>query len=438
MKTRLLICLVIFVCFGASFVKAEEWPQWLGPTRNSVWNEKGIIRQFPKDGPKVLWKSKVSGGFSGPAVAGNKVFVPDFVVKSGDSTNDFNKRDERSGNERLLCFDAKSGDLLWKYEYPVVYKISYASGPRVTPSVVDGKVYGLGAEGNFFCLDVNTGKALWTKDFKKDYNVPTPLWGFCGHPLIKGDFVYCLVGGEGSVAVAFNKDTGKEVWKALSASESGYCPPTLINAAGVDQLLIWDADKLNSLDLVSGKVYWSLPLKPNYGMSVSAPVKDGDLLYAGGIGSIGAGFKLSSDKPGASILWQGTRESALYPCNSTPFAENGVVYGTDCHQGWLGAFKMLSGERLWTDFKPTTGKRTTHGTAFLVKNEDHFYLASETGDLICAKVSPKGYEEISRANLLKPTNAAFNRDVLWSHPAFANKCIYWRNDAELICVSLAE
>ncbi|NBS91397.1 pyrrolo-quinoline quinone, partial [bacterium] len=252
MKTRLLICLVIFVCFGASFAVAEEWPQWLGPTRNSVWNEKGIIRQFPKDGPKVLWKSKVSGGFSGPAVAGNKVFVPDFVVKSGDSTNDFNKRDERSGNERLLCFEAKSGALLWKYEYPVVYKISYASGPRVTPSVVDGKVYGLGAEGNFFCLDVNTGKPIWTKDFKKDYNAPTPLWGFCGHPLIKGDLVYCLVGGEGSVAVAFNKDTGKEVWKALSASESGYCPPTLINAAGVDQLLIWDADKLNSLDLASG------------------------------------------------------------------------------------------------------------------------------------------------------------------------------------------
>ncbi|NBY00571.1 MAG: pyrrolo-quinoline quinone, partial [Planctomycetes bacterium] len=158
MKIRLLICLWMFLCIESSFAIAEEWPQWLGPNRSSVWTEKGIIRQFPKDGLKVLWKSKVSGGFSGPAVAGNKVFVPDFVVKSGDSTNDFNKRDERSGSERLLCFDAKSGELLWKYEYPVVYKISYASGPRVTPSVVDGKVYGLGAEGNFFCLDVNTGK----------------------------------------------------------------------------------------------------------------------------------------------------------------------------------------------------------------------------------------------------------------------------------------
>ena len=438
MNKHLLVFFLTLVSFDVSVAMAEEWPQWLGPTRNAVWNEKGILRQFPKDGPKVLWKSKVSGGFSGPAVAGNKVFVPDFVVKSGDSTNDFNKRDERSGNERLLCFDAKNGSLLWKYEYPVVYKISYASGPRVTPSVVDDKVYGLGAEGNFFCLDVNTGKPIWTKDFKKDFNAPTPLWGFCGHPFIKDNLVYCLVGGEGSVAVAFNKDTGKEVWRSLSASESGYCPPTLINAAGVDQLLIWDADKLNSLDLTSGKVYWSLPLKPNYGMSVSAPVKDGDFLYAGGIGSVGAGFKLASDKPGASILWQGTRDSALYPCNSTPFAENGVVYGTDCHQGWLGAFTMLSGERLWTDFKPTTGKRTTHGTAFLVKNGDHFYLASETGDLICAKLSNKGYEEISRANLLKPTNSAFNRNVLWSHPAFANKCVFWRNDVELICVSLAE
>jgi len=90
MKTRLLICLFGLVCIGSSTAWGDDWPQWLGPGRNSVWNEKGIIRQFPKDGPKVLWKSSVAGGFSGPAVADGKVFVPDFVAKSGDSTNDFN------------------------------------------------------------------------------------------------------------------------------------------------------------------------------------------------------------------------------------------------------------------------------------------------------------------------------------------------------------
>ncbi len=433
------IFFALFLCLLVpSFLIAEEWPQWMGPTRNGIWNEQGILREFPKEGLKILWKGKVAGGFSGPAVSGNKVFISDFIVTSGDSTNDFNKRDARLGTERLLCFDALNGTLLWKYEYPVAYKISYASGPRVTPSVVDGKVYGLGAEGNFYCLDVQTGKPVWTKDFKKDFNAPTPLWGFCGHPLIVGKIVYCLIGGEGSVVVAFDKDNGKELWRAISASESGYCPPSIIQAGGTNQLLIWDADKINSLEPSTGKLFWSLPLKPNYGMAVCAPIKDGDFLFAGGIGSIGAGILLAKAKPAASIAWQGNRNNALYPCNSTPLVENGIVYGTDCHQGWLGAFRINSGERLWQDFKPTTGKRNTHGTAFLVKNHGFYYLANEMGELICARLNEKNYEELSRTKLLSPTNSAFNRDVLWSFPAFANKCIFWRNDQEIICASLAQ
>jgi len=434
---RFALTLSLFFFFG-QMLFAEEWPQWMGPNRDAVWSEKGIIRKFPADGLKVLWRSPVAGGFSGPSVADGKVFVPDFVVKKGESTNDFNKRDERSGIERIHCLDSKSGKTIWKFEYPVVYKISYASGPRVTPTYHAGKVFCLGAEGHFYCLDAQTGKEIWKKDFQKEYKASTPLWGFCGHPLIHGNAVICLVGGPGSVVVAFEKDTGKELWKAITASEQGYCPPTLIQAGGVKQLIIWDADKINSLDPSDGKVFWSLPLKPNYGMSIAAPRVFGNYLFAGGIGSIGAGFLLDSKKPSATMAWEGNRNNALYPANSTPFVQDGIVYGFDCHQGWLGAFEIATGQRLWQEFKPAVGQRATHGTAFLVKNDDHFYLASETGDLICAKLSPKGYEEVSRTKILKPTNSAFNRDVLWSHPAFANQCVFWRNDQEIICVSLKQ
>lgn len=434
---RFVLGLIVFVAVVGQTL-ASDWPQWLGQNRDGVWNETGVLRSFPTSGLKILWRTPISGGFSGPSVVSGKVYVTDFVVKSGDSTNDFNKRDQRTGLERILCLDSKTGKQIWKHEYPVTYKISYASGPRVTPTVDSGKVYALGAEGDLVCLNAVDGAVVWKKDFKKDYSAPTPLWGFCGHPLVIGNSLVCLVGGPGSVAVAFDKTTGKELWKSLTASESGYCPPTLIKAGGVDQLLIWDADKLNSLNPTDGAVYWSLPLKPNYGMSIAAPVKFGNYLYAGGIGSIGAGILLDASKPDATIAWQGNRNNALYPANSTPFVQDGVVYGCDCHQGWLGAFEISTGQRLWQDFKPTTGQRATHGTAFIVKNGDHFYLASETGDLICGKLSPKGYEEKSRTKLLKPTNSAFNRDVLWCHPAFAEKCIFWRNDKEIICASLAQ
>jgi outer membrane protein assembly factor BamB len=314
--------------------------------------------------------------------------------------------------------------------------------------VADGKVYTLGSEGNLFCLDAATGRVIWSKDFKKDYSAPTPLWGFCGHPLVDGNRLVCLVGGEGSVAVAFDKDTGRELWRCLSASESGYCPPSIIESAGVRQLLIWDADKLNSLDPVTGTVLWSQPLKPDYGMSIMAPrvaaTPRGQVLFASGIGRVGALYTLAADKPGATIAWRGDPKSAVYCANSTPFIAGDTLYGCDCETGFLTAVDLATGKRLWETGEPTLGnRRGRHGTAFLVRQgsaagDDRTWLFSETGDLILARLTPTAYEELGRMHLLAPTNECFGREVVWSHPAFANRCVFVRNDRELVCVSLAE
>ncbi|HTN76598.1 MAG TPA: PQQ-binding-like beta-propeller repeat protein, partial [Pirellulaceae bacterium] len=245
--------------------------------------------------------------------------------------------------------------------------------------------------------------------------------------------------GEGSVAVAFDKDTGKELWKALSAPDAGYCPPTMIEAGGTRQLLIWHPKSLNSLDPATGKVYWSLPLEPAYGMSITAPRQAGDFLYASGIGGVATLFKLDRTKPAAEVVWEGERKSALYCANSTPLVDNGVLFGTDCDTGALRGVELATGKRLWETFAATTGtRRASHGTAFLVKNGDRFLLFSETGDLIIAKLTAAGYEEISRAAVVEPTSEAFGRPVVWSHPAFANKCCFARNDKEIVCVSLAK
>jgi diacylglycerol kinase family enzyme len=203
---------------------------------------------------------------------------------------------------------------------------------------------------------VADGQPVWQKELKAEYKIEAPFWGFCGHPLVDGQKLICLVGGEGSVAVAFDKDSGKELWKTLSATgDAGYCPPTIIEAGGQRQLLIWHPKALSSLNPDTGEVYWSEPLEPQYGMSVAAPVKSGDLLYASGIGSVAALFRLDKAKPAVKVVWDGKPNTAVYCSNSTPIIDGGVIYGNDCQVGNLRGVELVTGKRLWETFEPTTG-----------------------------------------------------------------------------------
>jgi outer membrane protein assembly factor BamB len=411
----------------------------MGPSRDGSWREIGILEKFPDSGPTIKWRTKIGGGYAGPAVAGGRVYVMDYVRTAGDAKPDPNNRSAVEGTERVLCLSAADGQEIWKYEYDCPYKISYASGPRCTPTVDGSKVYTLGAEGKLLCLDAAKGKVIWSHDLKADYKAETPQWGFAGHPLVDGEKLICLVGGPGSVAVAFNKHTGKEIWKSISAKDQGYTAPTIIEAGGCRQLLIWHPEAICSLDPESGKEYWSVPLKPMYGMSIMAPRKFGDYLYAGGIGEVSMLLKLAKDKPAAELEWRGDNMSSVYSVCSTPLVdEDGTMYGV-CQRGQLRAVEFSTGKRLWETLKPTTGERPlSSGTAFLVKNGDRHFIFSETGDLIIARLSPKEYTELSRTHLLDPTSDCFGRSVVWSHPAFADKCIFARNDKEIVCASLAK
>ncbi len=437
------LVLAVFVAWQSlgGLVIADDWPQWLGPGRDDVWKETGIVEKFPAGGPKILWRVPLSGGYSGPAVAGGKVFVTDYVRESGDPKNDPGARANLTGKERVLCLRASDGKELWKHEYDCPYKISYPSGPRTTPAVSGGKVYALGSEGDLVCLDAESGKPLWSKDLKKEYQIDAPHWGFSGHPLVDGNKLFCTVGGPGSVIVAFNKDTGKEVWRALSSTpDAGYCPPKIIEAGGKKQLIVWHPQSLNSLNPETGEVYWTEKLEPQYGMSCSTPQKSGDFLYVSAIGKCAALFKLNREKPAAEVVWIAKPNEAVFCSNSTPQIDGDAIYGNDCELGNLRGVKLATGERLWETFKPTTGgdRRESHGNTFLTKNGDRYFLFSETGDLIIARLTPEKYEEISRAHLLEPTNEAFGRPVVWSHPAYANKCVFVRNDKEIVCASLAK
>jgi hypothetical protein len=169
------------------------------------------------------------------------------------------------------------------------------------------------------------------------------------------------------------------------------------------------------------------------------PRKSGQHLFAGGIGEVGALFQLDAKKPAAKLAWKGTPKMAVYPANSTPVVDGKFMYGVDCKGGQLRAVEFATGKRLWETNKPTTGEeRGSHGTAYLVKNGERYFLFSETGDLILAKLTPQKYTEISRFHVLEPTGECFGRSVVWSHPAFAEKCCFARNDEEIVCVSLAK
>lgn len=434
---------------GTGIARADDWPRWMGPTADGVYYEAGTLVALPESGLKVNWRAPVAGGYAGPAVVGNRVYVFDYEKSGGNAFNSPNERAQLNGSERLHCIEADTGKTAWTYEYICPYSISYPAGPRCTPTVDvsgptdPGRVYILGSEGDLACLDATSGELLWKHSFKTDYNATVPLWGFSSHPLVDGDLVYCMVGGQDQAVVAFDKLTGEVRWKSLSASGIGYCPPSIITAAGVRQLMVWHADAIVGLDPVTGKVYWTMPIKPDYEMSITRPQVEGALVFASGIRNHSVMFELAADQPATTELWRGEPKKSVNCANSTPIMHGGIIYGTDCNEGCMIAVDAKNGERLWTSYKPTQPKETrrvSHGTAFITRlsDSDRYLLMSETGDLILANMTRDGFEEIWRFRVLEPTSEAFGRNVVWSHPAYAGHTAYVRNDKELVAVQLAE
>jgi outer membrane protein assembly factor BamB len=431
----------------AAGLRADDWPQWLGPQRDSVWRETGIVSSFPAGGPPVVWRAAIGSGYSGPAVAQGRVYVLDHqAAKAPDKTTNGLARAGIPSVEGVVCLNADDGKVLWRHEYDCPYTVAFPAGPRTTPVVSEGRVFSLGAEGNLFCLDAATGSVLWSRDFKQDYKIRTPVWGFAGNPLLDGNKLICLAGGSNSTVVALDKNSGREIWRALSAKEPGYCSPVIFQAGGVRQLIVWHPESVNSLDPETGKVYWSLqssePVRA--GMTIATPRQMDDLLFLTCFYNGSWMLRLDASKPAAATVWQSQRvneqnTTELHSTLSTPFLQDGYIYGV-CSYGQLRGLKAATGERVWETLSATTadGKEMRWANAFIVKNQDRFFLFNEKGDLIIARLTPKGYEEISRAHVIEPANRDVGRPVVWSHPAFANRRMYARNDQEIICVDLAQ
>lgn len=424
----------LLVACDSKTAGADDWPQWMGPQRDNVWRESGLLEEFPENGPRVVWRTPVAGGYAGPAVVDGKVFVADYV--SGEDVKVANfERNEITGVERILCLNQQTGEEIWKHEYPVEYSISYPAGPRCTPAVHQGRVYTLGAEGHLFCLDIDSGEVVWSKHFPQDYGAKTALWGYASSPLVYEDKLLCVVGGEGSHAVAFDLKTGEEIWKAITAADQGYSPPTIIEAAGVKQLILLRPDAVTSVNPDTGEEYWSQPYNATSGSIIMSPVKMENYLYVGGFNNQSLMLKLSEEEPASEIVWGNKNKRGLSPINVQPIVTGDIMYGFT--GGQLMAVNFPDGERLWETPAPVSERPVGSGTAFIVRQGDRYWLFNEKGEIIIARLSPSGYEEIDRAKVIEPTNTAFGRDVVWCMPAFADKKMVVRNDEECICVDLS-
>ncbi len=445
-----LVLLGLLIATGS--IRADDWPQWGGPLRDGVWREEGILERFPSEGPTVRWRTPIGPGFSGPAVAGGRVFVMDRGVDvdaPADLKAQWNYRDKSNGQERVLCLEEATGKSAWTYSYPCTYETAYGSGPRAVPTVCDDRVYTLGAMGDLLCLDAATGKLVWQKNLVGDFNAEVPLYGFAAAPLVDADRLIVMVGGQGQAVVALDRHTGQTRWKSGSASEPGYCAPLIRTLHGKRQLVIWHPEALMGLDPESGEVFWEVPHRVNVGMAISPPATaDNALVVCSQYeGALMLEFG-SATEP--TIRWEASASSAperrwkqagFNTTMSTVLLSDGYVYGVSLY-GETCCLDAADGRRVWTTLQPTSGGNEPHerwSTLFLVPHGNKVFCWNDHGDLILAKFTPAGYEEIDRAHILDPDMASAGgggRLVVWSPPAFANRHMFVRNNQEIVCVSL--
>ncbi len=440
---------VALMLASANFGMAEDWPQWRGPTRDGMWLADGILDELPDGQLPIQWSVEIGSGYNGPTVADGLVYVMDRL------------RDREL--ERILCLDSATGQQQWVVEYQARYSVDYPAGPRASVTIDGGNAYAIGAMGYFHCLDAKTGAIRWKRELRSEYDVDMPIWGIAASPLIYGDLVIQQVAGSnGACMVAFDKATGKEVWKALN-EKAGYSSPIIIQQGGQDILVCWTGESLSGLDPKTGQVYWSHAMQPiKMPIGIATPVLSDDQLF---VSSFYDGSLMVTADPNAlesKLVWRARGESerktgaktveladgvtlddgiyGIHTMIGTPILEDGFIYAVDSY-GEFRCLEAATGKRIWEDLSAVPVDRWS--TIHMVRQADRVWMFNERGELLLAKLSPQGLTILDRCQLIEPTKIQLSRQggtqgVCWSHPAFAEKSIFARNDNRIIRASLAK
>jgi outer membrane protein assembly factor BamB len=407
-RTSLLSFAVAAILTRAS---ASDWPQFLGPTRNGAYTGPALTASWSKDGPPILWQRRVGQGFSGPAVASGKLIL-------------FHRIDDK---ETVECLDANTGISLWSFDYPTAYRddFGFDEGPRATPAISDDHVYTYGAEGVLTCLDFTSGKKIWGLNAKKEFHAPKGFFGIACSPLVEGDAVILNIGADGAGIVAFDKLTGKVLWKA-STDQASYSSPVAATINNRRYLFVLTLANLVALDPANGKILFQYPFRPPIRASVTAAaplvVEDQVFLSA----SYGLGAVLLKITPsGPQKIWAG--DDILSNHYATCVHLNGFLYGihgrTD--PGFeppasLRCVELKTGKVRW--------EQNAFGAATLTLAGDQLFILTEKGELIRAPATPSAFKPLDRAQVL-PTKVR-------AHPALANGLFYARSKDKLVCLDL--
>lgn len=424
---RYLVIILILLCTYL-FSYSQDWPDWRGTDRNAVWKESGIVEEFASETIAHKWSVDIGSGYSGPTVSNGRVYVTDRYEKP-------------VAVERVLCVDEKTGKELWTYSYECEYRsVGYPAGPRASVVINEGKAYSLGTMGNFYCFNAKTGEVIWSKELNTEYEINMPIWGIASTPLIVDEKIVVHVSGsKNACVVAFNKNTGKEIWRNLD-DRAGYSAPILISKNGKSVVVNWTEHSLSGLDPNSGEIYWRFPWKTGSGMSIATPVLYDDYIFVSAFYSGSLLIKLGNDYTSAEKVWQRSGESerktdALHCVMNTPVIFDNYIYGVDSY-GELRCLDFFTGDRIWED--QTAVNRNRWANIHFIVKEDKVWMFNEHGELIISELSSNGYKEISRAKLIEPTKKQLPRGVTWTHPAFANKHVFIRNDKVLLSADLSK
>ncbi|MBM4091470.1 MAG: dehydrogenase [Planctomycetes bacterium] len=424
---------VFFFCSWLAFtgtVAAEEWPQWRGPHRDGVWPETGLLERFRGPQLALKWSVPLSSGYSGPTVAAGRVYVMDRTV-------------EPRQVEGVHCFDWQTGQTIWSHQYDCAYvRVGYQAGPRASVLIDEGRAYSLGTMGHLYCFDAADGAVLWTRALNSEFGIRMPNWGISAAPIVVGDLVIVQIGGAGDACVAaFDKRTGERKWNALP-DDASYSAPLLVRQGETDVLVCWTGSRVTGLNPLSGSLLWAHDFPwERWPIGIATPVsfENGILVSDAHKGTLL--LELAQNGLAVTQKWHRRVEDeadgkALHCLISTPYIDGQYIYGCD-GGGVLRCLRLDTGDQVWQDTSAVPPDRWA--TVHMVRNGDKTWLFNERGELIIARLTPEGYQEISRAALLDPTTVQLPRrgGVTWSHPAFAYRHVFARNDKQLVCADLS-
>lgn len=380
------------------------WTEFRGPGRNGRYDASEIKTDWAAEGLPLLWKQPVGGGYAS------------FVAADGVAYT----IEQRRSQEAVAAYDIQSGRELWTNLWDAAFIEQQGDGPRATPTLDADRIYALGATGELRCLQVKTGKLVWSRNILTENQAQNLEWGVSASPLIVDDKVIVVPGGtSGKSVVAYNKMTGEPVWKSLNDRQS-YTSPMLVTLAGKRQILVVSASRAVGLTVEDGSLLWEYPWSNSYGINVSQPivVNDSRFFISAGYGKGAAVVEVTASGRGfaARKVWENISMKNKF---NSSVLHNGHVYGLD--EGILTCLDVATGERKWK------GGRYGYGQVLLAGN--HLIISSDQGEVALVKAAPDQHTEVARFAALEGKT--------WNYPAIVGGRLLVRNQTQMACYDLS-